>query len=1176
MSFQKIEIQGFKSFKEKVVLKFTQDITGIVGPNGSGKSNISDAIKWVLGEQSAKSLRGSKMEDVIFAGTEKISPVNVAKVSMVFDNKSKWLPIDYSEVVIERRVYRTGESNYYINKSKCKLRDIKELFLDTGVGTDGYSIIGQGRIDSILNSKSDERREIFEEASGIAKLKYKKEESLKKLDRARENVRQIEELLKTRRTELYYLKKEATKAKKGASLTEELFIKDRDYTCNKFHSFSTKMNHLIADQNIKVKANNENLDQLKKLNLEYKHTQEKLLKIEKEIEEIEHKYGHIEKNISTTSSNIEIFKERIKSLESQKIHLKELSTDQENRLFETQKELDEFLAEEKELYLRVESLNNEYQKKNHDLDQLDSQILNLKEKFRKKESQYILKKEQYQELLAQKNADKHITLKQEHQKEEYNKKSDVIKREIHSVEKEFQTVLHQTENFTKDLEEIQVEKEKTEKELREFLEIVEKNYDDRTKLQVQIQDVENRLLFLNQVKENYEGYYYQVAEFFKKIKNSNLNKNVVGSLASLIHIKDGYEKVIEILLGGNLQSIVVHTNKEAKELVQFLKDEKIGRLTFLPIEEIRPRYYTQDIQDSSILCKANEVILCKDGSQGIIDYFLNRTLIVKNMEDALQAKRNYKNYRIATIDGDVINTWGSVVGGYKKSNLKGSSLLNRDKDIQKLENKSKELNFSWIEMNKNIDLGKSQIENLKKQLYQYEKQMEALEATKNESKNNSFSLEHKLEILNTRLEELRNYYSGRFYEGFTKENEMELKSLEEILPESKEELVIIEKEINLLTEKFNEDKLTHHKLDNDLQLEKRNLLLLENQKYKLMDQKESLESILNKGKEDYSTTKKELVEYQKKIIKLSKELKSLEEGALKFEKLNPSIKKERTVLLEKKEELLRQLQESKEFDMELKYELKSLEDKISNFSDKKESLCQYFSDEYQLDLEKQSYDKIDDMETMERIKKEVATIKKDLFKIGDFDLSAIERYEEESTSLREIEKQQEDLLDTANNLEKIIRSLNITMKDTFSDSIQKINKNFSRIFNILFSGGKASLVLDEDNILESNIDILAEPPGKKLQNLNLLSGGERSLTAVALLFAIFENRPSPFCVLDEIDAALDEANIHRYTSYLKSLSNQTQFIMITHRKTTMEIADVLYGVSMEKEGISSVLTLALN
>lgn len=1174
MKLKKIEMQGFKSFKDKVILEFNHPIIGVVGPNGSGKSNISDAIRWVLGEQSAKSLRGTKMEDIIFAGTDKVKPLNVAQVSMTFDNREHWIPIDYKEVNITRRVFRTGESEYYINKNQCRLKDVRELFMDTGIGKEGYSIIGQGRIDEILSTKSEDRREIFEEASGISRYKYKKEESLKKLNKTTENLGRINDILSQQLDRIEFLEVEAKKAKKGIYLVDE--IKKQEMYISKNESENLRKN--IIENEVLLKEQLALLNKCKEDKNNYKNL---LKKLKEELHDSEVKYNINKNNLISyesvlykTENDIRLREEGIKFYENDILRIqREIEKDTE-KIKALNSKKDVFSKEILKLEQEVELISSNKFKLNNNIKRIKEEILEYKENLRNLKIELENLNDNINSLEIKSSTSESLSNNKVIEINSKKEKINIINKDINENTLKLNALNDNLQIFISEYNEI-ISRLK-ELEQRDFT-IKKEKQKIENKLISQKTDktnLENKLNFYINVKNNYEGYYRQVSNFLKSVEKTQYSNMVVGTLADLIKVKDDYKKVIDILLSGNLQNIVVEDDKDAKILIEYLKKKKIGRLTFLPIKNIKPKSKNPIIKDEDVLAIANEVVICDYNIKNIVDNFLNRTLIVENMEKAIKVSKKYKNaFRIATLDGDLVNTWGSIVGGYKDNKKQSSGLINRNDDIEKLklnilslDTSIEELENNILELDEKIIINNNKIDIFNDKLKLNKEEVLKLKEQISEQNTNIKILEHSKEDLNKEINE------SLICDIFTKEDENKLNELLEkrkSLKEKEEELSEILKEKENLSNKLDIDLIT---IINKQETKERDILISKNNSIEVEENIATLEENINTNNIELEELYSNLEENKLLIKKDSKKIKDLKLKIEESQKNNNLFKQNYEKARKEYEALRDKESEIKEKNLKIEYKYNLTKNKIDSLIEKENQVIIDILDRYNINIVKYNIDK---NENNNYSKDGLKKLKEDLKKLGYFSPDSIIEYESISKEIEFLTNQQNDLLKSKEDILKIINELDEKMTSMFIESLENINKKFERIFTVLFNGGTASLILNSDDILNAGIDIVAEPPGKKLQNLNLLSGGERSLTAVALLFAIFETRPSPFCILDEIDAALDEANIYRYTNYLKDISEKTQIIMITHRKSTMEIADALYGVSMEEKGISKTIVLNL-
>lgn len=1170
MKLESVELKGFKSFKDKVNLQFNNPICAIVGPNGSGKSNISDAIRWVLGEQSAKSLRGNKMEDVIFSGTEKIAPLNFASVSLSFDNKDKWIPIEYENVVVSRRVFRTGESQYYINKKACRLKDIRELFMDTGIGKEGYSIIGQGRIDEILSNKSEDRRYIFEEASGISKYKYKKEEALRKLDKTVTNLGRIEDVLIQKQENRDYLEKQAKRATIGLKLTEEIKLLDLYYYLVDVEIIQNKYNEIIQENKsiqeemdsykeiiskLEPKLEEESLtlksleDELKRFSNEKSSFINKLQDYNLKLKLTEERVLNNNNEIERVSKEIEYFNEK---LDKNKIRSKELDEEKietNNSLLTRKEELNDIDFMIADLQEEIENLTLALSERETKLSSLRETLSNIQVENLTRERLFESRREDVLKLSKDKEglAEELKVLNESYDKlyATYKEVNDKVTEQLSSIEKL----------------EIQLEDNKN-----KFVQLNEQY----RKVEVDLSTKERELNFYINVRDNYEGYNKQVSNFFNRIKGMNLKDKCIGTLADLIEVEEKYLIAINNALGGSLQNVVVENEYDAKVLIEFLKSEKIGRLTFLPLNKINKPSANVKFHDERILAIASELVNCENKFKGLINHFLNKTLVVSSLEDAIEISKKYNRYRIVTLDGEIFNSWGSIVGGYtgKSSN---TDILNRNNKILELENENKILQQTKEELIKELKI-------LDETLKNYNKEYEAKESEKRLNENKKNELDKKLQNLSNEINVKKSLYeeaAGK-YESIlnASSDKLDLENHESISVEI-EKLNAEYEELKSNLENKNLDKrsLEIEKINISSKIDglERDLNILSNKEKDIKNENEDFSHRLKLDIESKENVESELVINRENINKYNDEINNLVKGLSEIESVlkenEVDFKRRQDELLVKKEEL----RDYKDINVKLDYSMGLNLEKIENLNSNITRIRTNCLEEYSVYIDK--FTLIEEVEEPSR--SELKSLKKDLRNLGYFSADTIEEFKIVDEDLNFLLNQKNDLLKSKNDIEEIIKNLNREMKEMFTTSFKDINNRFQKIFKILFDGGNAELKLEGSNPLESGVEIVAEPPGKKLQSLTLLSGGEKSLTAVALLFAIFETRPSPFCILDEIDAALDEANITRYTSYLKSLTDSTQFIMISHRKTTMEIADVLYGVSMEEEGVSKVVSLKL-
>lgn len=1159
MGLKSVEIQGFKSFKDKIKLNFDNPITAIVGPNGSGKSNISDAILWVLGEQSAKNLRGNKMQDVIFAGTQKEKAVNFAQVSITFEN-DLWKDIDYQEITVTRRVFRTGESEYYINKNQVRLKDVKELFLNTGIGKEGYSVIGQGKIDEILSSKSEDRRELFEEASGISKQKYIKEQSVKKLEQTNENLLRIEDILVSQIGRLKYLEKESSKAKKGMVLEEQL----KEMEIQKAILDIEKLSITLSDVIDKKEINDQSLIEIKSKLVEYENKRNELLeninKIDIDVELKISSLNDIKSQKIKNESDIQLNDERLKNSKSE---LERLTEENENSSLEVKNlitKIDNVRKTIEDSEKKIEEINSNLE--TYNIDDFENE-LNIKKQLSEKKSEDLNRLQSiYTQHIIEKSSRDAIEKERLKEISEIRKHKEESELKLNRLEEELRNYETIISDFDKSLRDLNNDKEQIYSIINEKEEYLLNLRDKLSSLKEESITNKNKYLFLKNTIDNHEGYNFTVQNFFKKL-NNKLHEKVIGTLGDLISVDKKYEKSVDAIMSSAFQNIIVRNENDGKELINFLKINKIGRLTFLPLNKIKPRNLNY-VNDNLVLGHLNQFIKSDEKYRDIIDYFAQKTLVTENMDDAISVSSRYKNFRIVTLDGDIINSWGSMVGGYKKpsnySILSTKNSLNTAKSIY--ENCVNEYNTLKKSYDENIDI----IDKNKCDLEIIVDKIGKLRNEIDDSNSNIKDKQFEIKYLKSNINDFNLKLDTNTSQ--TEVDDLQETDLKNQINELECDLKTINVEIEKLQEKYNSDKMNIISLKSEYSSNKRDLNIFNNQLNDAIIRKDYLEDNIksnsikideiNKNISQYTINRNDIesktVDYDDVISKLNSEILDMKSSLNDFKASLSSIEQS--------------IYDSNASVQKTEINNNSLIEKALNTTEKLNNIKIDINELYDINI-----DTIDSNPDIKISQKEINKITNDLRNIGSFSVDSIQEYESVKREFDFMTKNKNDLIESREDIMSAINKLNREMKEVFTNKFEEINTKFVAIFKQLFNGGYASLKLTEDDVLNSGIEITAQPPGKKLQSLNLLSGGERSLTAVALLFAIFETRPSSFCILDEIDAALDEINIKRYKEYLIKFKEKTQFIIITHRKSTMEIANILYGISMEKDGISKMIKL---
>jgi len=1172
-----IEIKGFKSFADKVEVEFTKGITAIVGPNGSGKSNICDAIRWVLGEQSAKTLRGSKMEDVIFSGTENRRPLNFAEVSLIIDNSDNILPIEYNEVKITRRLYRSGESEYLINNTACRLKDIYELLMDTGIGVDGYSIIGQGKVEEILSSKPEDRRLVFEEATGITKFKNRKIEAERKLENTRQNLTRINDIISELELQIEPLETQARKAEEYLKLKDELKFMEINSILYNYDIIKQKLDVTLRE--IENKVNELNALEINKENLNSRiyHKKNELASIQEQYDKTTNLSYELEKNIQKASSDIELFLERRENyineknrLESELASLKstiEIENDKLCKLLKEKEHIDKKIIDQQELIKNIEAQLSEHiqefkskekliEDKKNELLEILNNISELKNKFSSLNFIKESLKKQYDNLIQMLESKE-------------GKKSEIISY-LTDKEKEQKELVLKIGNLKNEINNLNKLKLSIEKEIKDLdLKLVEIKQTLRTN--------EAKLNMLLEMEKELEGYNKAVKSLINEYKNE---KGFLGTVSDILNVPNGYEVAIESALGSAFQNIVVKDEELAKVMIDYLKNNKLGRATFLPISTVKGKADIDKKQFEKFdgfIGIAAELVTFDPIYKNIVANLLGRTLICKTIDDAIElAKKTDFNFKIVTLDGEIVNPGGSLTGGLSSKNI---GIFKRKNEIIKLKDDMEALNIKLKDIENNLN-----------KKYQDKREIE-ISLEKLSSQINLANIN--MSTLNNEMKNIKN----------------KLKEIDIEINDSKLE---IEHVLNELEKVKNDECLYLSELNNKqnkkLELE-RQLEELNKIYFEFEASKENISSKLTSEKVIYAELKKECDVLNSKIKEAHLQQDKLENKKAEIESYlndinNKIVEVEDNISIKKQklEYLIKDLENNKKKENEyynkknlLSTEIMSLEDEINkvnkNISDltsvihklemtqsKQESeiglLNQKLWDEYELTIPQAQKYKMDNFNNSDSNKK-INSLKSRIKELGDVNLGAIEELKKVKERYEFLKEQREDLISAEQSLLDIIKDITEKMKIQFETNFATIRNYFNETFKELFGGGYADLRIDGENVLESGIEIIVQPPGKKLQNISLLSGGEKGLSAIALIFALLKFKPTPFCVLDEIEAALDDANVFRFANYLKNYSSKTQFILITHRKGSMSVADVLYGVTMEEKGVSKVLSLKL-
>ena len=1181
MYLKRLELQGFKSFADKTVLEFKEGITGVIGPNGSGKSNISDAIRWVLGEQSIKSLRGAKSEDIIFAGTQARKSLGFAEVSMVIDNTDGKLPIEYSEVTVTRKIYRSGETGYFINKTPCRLKDILELFMDTGIGKDGYSIIGQGKIDEILSNKSEDRRRIFEEAAGIVKYRTRKAESEKKLEQTKLNLLRINDILSEIEANIEPLRLQADKAKQFLDLREELKSIEVGLFIYNIDTYKQKLEQIIKDEEIiksQEQDENEKMSHIKEMKEKLK---QEIDQVTTQIEELQNLGFESSNKIEKINSEIGISNERMQNNSANHERIEKEIDEVKQRIKELEEESEQKQNKKENLFLNKEKFQKELDDKQKELDELTKKLSDKELKIEEKKQ------------TIEKNVDLKYELSENISNQEVNfenleKRQKSLKTELSSVISELDLTRTNKQELGKGFYDIQSQKEKSEKILKEKAEEKEscmrkvKEFDEQiNRLSYEMRMKDSRLKFLIETEKEKEGYIKSVKALLNDCeKDSTLSKGMHGVLANLISVQKEYETAVEMCLGQMLQNIVTDTENDAKKLVEHLRTNNLGRASFLPISSIHGKKIDRVIKNNieGIIGIASDLVKCDKKYEQIVLNLLGRTVVVEDMDAAIAlSKMNSYSFRVVTIKGDIINPSGAITGG--SVSTKTVNILGRSREIEELEKDVKRINKDIENINNKKDEYSTSITDVIEEVSRLEKSLQDIQVVYATENQKMVAIDDNIKRLETRRDKLK------------EENEQIEKQKEEIIKTKEEKRKEIEtltieiEQLNKEVEEFAINNKENQKYIDDLNFDITNLKIsvssfdesgtsidemLERIKQDIKNNQLSIENKLT----NITSIDKENEDLQSKILELNEQIEKIKSDVQNSSTKVEELKQHRVEKNANLNEIEQQINDQFSVIEGLKEQVVKIDVKKTKLEQDLEQVVNNLWEEYEL-----TPNMITDYKKPENVaqtQKHVNQIRNRIKDLGSINIDSIEEYKKTKERYDFMCEQRLDLDNTAGKLRKVIADMTETMKIQFAEKFKQINKNFNDVFVELFGGGKAELILeDENNILECGIDIQVQPTGKKLQNMMLLSGGEKAFTAIALLFAILKINPAPFCILDEIEAALDDVNVYRFADYLKKFSKETQFLVITHRKGTMEAADTVYGVTMEENGISKLLSIKL-
>lgn len=1179
MYLKSIEVQGFKSFANKIVFEFHNGITGIVGPNGSGKSNVADAVRWVLGEQRIKQLRGASMQDVIFSGTEARKPQGFAYVAITLDNEDHQLAIDYDQVTVARRIYRSGESEYMINGNACRLKDVNELFYDTGIGKEGYSIIGQGQIDKILSGKPEERRELFDEAAGIVKFKRRKNIAQKKLENERQNLVRVSDILTELEKQVGPLAKQSETAREYLRLRDELKV----YEVNLFLTESEALNAQLKEVQDRADVVSGHLEEVRKqseqIKADYAQLDENLLLLDQEMEESRRQKNQADLLKGNLEGQINVLLEQIRTetINAEHIASRIHAIDQETE--DKKGQIEQYEKENSNLSAQAEESLNKQAEAEENLRQEEEHIMMLDQKVESSKSSIIFTLNEKASLTARQQ--RYETMMEQVQLRHSEVAQKLLKtKSDESVQeeqkKEENRRLVQVEERLERLEDSQRQTEVQIDGLEEEVRRLNRNINEG---QRQYQADYTKLESLRNLAERYEGYGNSIR---RVMEVRDRVRGIHGVVADIITTEKEYETAIETALGGSIQNIVTDSEATAKQLIEYLKKNKYGRATFLPLTSVGQKgEFNQEkaLKEQGVIGLASSLVQAKSQYQPLVRYLLGRVVVADHIDHAIAlAKKFQYGLRIVTLDGELLSPGGSMTGGAFKNS---SNLLGRKREIEELEARCEKVTKQVERLEQELTFHEGQLKEQREELEQIKQEQQKAYLEQNTIQHNIAQLEDKIQEIADSSEDLvleNKQLEEQIFEirrsqkelsqdvlGMEEKNTQineEIDTLNEQLEKAREHRELLAKELSVVQLRTAGLQQKYQFVLENVNRVKEEIERLSREKDQLLVGSSDTDQVI-KGKEE------EIVTIREQIFRTTGEIEAFEKKLDQKGREKEEKSRQQKGLFEKREELSEQIGTLDKEQFRLQSQQEKLDEKLEHH-------IEYMWSEYELTFSTAGALKNPEMTSIPDMKKQTDRLKTSIKALGNVNVNAIEDYKEVSERYEFMKTQHQDLILAEEALLKIIDELDTGMRRQFGEKFKEICREFDQVFKEMFGGGHGSLELVEgEDILEAGIQIIAQPPGKKLQNMMQLSGGEKALTAIALLFAIQNLKPSPFCLLDEIEAALDDSNVDRFAGYLHKLTKYTQFIVITHRRGTMVAADRLYGITMQEKGVSTLVSVNL-
>lgn len=1179
MYLKNIEVQGFKSFAQKINFEFHNGITGIVGPNGSGKSNVGDAVRWVLGEQSAKQLRGGNMQDVIFSGTETRKPLSFASVAITLDNSDHKLPVEFNEVTVTRRLYRSGESEYLINGSACRLKDINEMFYDTGIGKEGYSIIGQGQIDKILSGKPEDRRELFDEAAGIVKYKRRKNTTIKKLEDEQQNLVRVTDILSELTKQLGPLERQSETAR--IYLAKRDSLRELDVNMFLLESRQTEKDLLV------LREKNETASaQLEDTNREYQQTKVEYDRLEQELEELNRQMDELREKTQQNALQKQQLEGQINVLNEQIQAGLQSDTHFKNRLEIVEEDLKQRQQARSEVEEEKGSLHTIVKEAQKRLTDQEDRLHTVQEQISQCESAVEDGKNEIIEILNSRATTKGKAQRFDTLMEQVGiRKAEVNQHILHlkSEEAQQKTIRAKAQSeydqITEEIHQIDQKSRQMDQQVHSLSEDLKKQTTQLEISQTAYHREASRLESLRNITERYDGYGNSIR---RVMEQKDRVSGIRGVVADLIQVNKEYEIAIETALGGSIQNIVTDNEQTAKRMIEYLKKNRFGRATFLPLNSINTRgeFSQKDaLKEAGVIGLASDLVTTEKEYTGLTRYLLGRVLVVDQIDHAIAiAKKYHHSLRMVTIEGESLSPGGSMTGGAFKNN---SNLLGRRREIEELEGKVAAQKEEVSRLAASMEENRHNRNQLREQISQLQEQLRSKYVAQNTAKMNLVQLNDKEQEIRDGYERIRldqeqiRRQISEIKQDHDKINE-ELKASRQ---DEKELETYIETRQKELEEWKNEESSVQRKLE-DLRLEasttqqkesfaSENLSRLVSEIQGLVQEKQTILETLKQGNQEMENKRRSVEELKEAVSGFGGQEEADRQQLENWQKEKDLKNTSHKAFFEKRDHLSGQISLLDKECFRLKSQMEKLEES-------REAQISYMWEEYEITPNNALQYRKEEYTDLKEMKKQITQLKDEIRKLGSVNVNAIEDYKNLQERHAFLSGQYEDLKKAEAQLENIIRELDEGMRQQFSEKFRDIQREFDKAFKELFGGGKGTLELEEDvDILEAGIKIISQPPGKKLQNMMQLSGGEKALTAIALLFAIQNLKPSPFCLLDEIEAALDDSNVGRFAGYLQKLTKNTQFIIITHRRGTMNAADRLYGITMQEKGVSTLVSVDL-